>query len=570
MRISSSLTLLALAFLQATPAVAFSKDVTITAVEFSADFDTATITLSKDPGEKVAVLYDLYVGDSKTSHAGGGAHSEGQVGQTWKATGLSYIFEPFGGIGTRFRLQFRVCPYNEPYTGWHRYEYCSQEFVTYVRYDPQGTPTITNVLVSADQNTLTVELSSPIQKGYIQYERYGSGNGYDYSSMQYRADNQKTVTLDIGNDFMTSGDHASGTSGRQTITLSPCEELETENESVMCGPEYPLTIILGELPWFSDIRDDHPNADAIRFVQKRGIVSGYPDGTFQSDNAINRAEFTKLITLSTFGQEMVSMCNTHIRFTDIPMDAWYRQYICRAQDDHLVSGYPDGTFRPAALINVAEAAKIIVLAEVNGKPNAVLPSANGGPWYEPYVLYLVQRRAVPISIDRLDENITRGEMAEILYRLREGITTKSSKTYDQFVFQDEENDTVQYQLLPSPQRFIKNDERNAVYRYAITAPQANDIVITRQTFSISGARWLGPQLAIFDDASWSNQIDTWASDDNWTIADTAILRGWLTIPAGQTRYVLLTVSIGTPGDMGFSVRVKHETLPEVILTDGLN
>ena len=60
-------------------------------------------------------------------------------------------------------------------------------------------------------------------------------------------------------------------------------------------------------------------------------------------------------------------------------------------------------------------------------------------------------------------------------------------------------------------------------------------------------------------------IDTWASDDNWTAADAMTLNGSLNIPAGETRFIELSVDVGTPADMGFTVSVKHPLLARVTL-----
>ena len=108
-----------------------------------------------------------------------------------------------------------------------------------------------------------------------------------------------------------------------------------------------------------------------------------------------------------------------------------------------------------------------------------------------------------------------------------------------------------------------------MYRYAITAPSTKSITINSQSFGIAGGRWGGPQLGIFSDASFSKQVDTWASDDNWTVHsesldDMTTLKGSLIIPSGQTRYLQLTVNIGTPADAA-SVSVKQSFLQVVTL-----
>lgn len=185
---------------------------------------------------------------------------------------------------------------------------------------------------------------------------------------------------------------------------------------------------------FPDVPSNHPNYDSILYVQEQGIVSGYPDKTFHPDQSINRAEFTKIVTLTKYGQAMIDMCGSRAQFSDVPPDAWYIKYVCRAKDSGLITGYPDRTFRPEQNINFVEASKILSLAAFNSV-NLDLPEDTGGPWYDIYVRYLTERNAIPVSIASFDHYLTRGEMAEIIYRLKENITTKTSATFGQSVVQ---------------------------------------------------------------------------------------------------------------------------------------
>ncbi|MDP2691575.1 MAG: S-layer homology domain-containing protein [bacterium] len=59
---------------------------------------------------------------------------------------------------------------------------------------------------------------------------------------------------------------------------------------------------------FSDVSQDHSNGDAIFYVQSNGIVSGYPDGSFKPDNKINRAEFTKIVVGAQLDPTTIDHC----------------------------------------------------------------------------------------------------------------------------------------------------------------------------------------------------------------------------------------------------------------------
>lgn len=179
---------------------------------------------------------------------------------------------------------------------------------------------------------------------------------------------------------------------------------------------------------FYDVAADNQHADAILFAQEHGIVDGYPDGTFHPDDAINRAEFVKIIVSYLYSGEKaknIEMCHTAWSYSDVSRNAWYGRYFCRANDDHLIGGYPDGTFHPDAAINFAEAAKIISLSDSH---NLLDSSVTEGPWYRKYVDALAKFQAIPKDIRSFSQQMTRGQMVEILYRLAES-PKKDSQTY---------------------------------------------------------------------------------------------------------------------------------------------
>jgi hypothetical protein len=50
-------------------------------------------------------------------------------------------------------------------------------------------------------------------------------------------------------------------------------------------------------------------------------------------------------------------------------------------------------------------------------------------WYRPYVQSLSDLHAIPVSIKYFNQTLTRGEMAEIVYRLKTDTTDKSSTSF---------------------------------------------------------------------------------------------------------------------------------------------
>ncbi len=165
---------------------------------------------------------------------------------------------------------------------------------------------------------------------------------------------------------------------------------------------------------FGDIGDDS-TADAVQYLQSLGVVEGYADGTFKPQQGINRAEFLKIVYRTVFADQELPECDTdNMSFRDIDAQAWYAQTLCIAAEEGVIDGYPDGTFKPGQLVNVAEAAKIVDRAMFEPEEET---GNVGEPWYAGPIWTLAEYGALPTSITAVDRPLTRGEMAQIIYRI---------------------------------------------------------------------------------------------------------------------------------------------------------
>ena len=106
---------------------------------------------------------------------------------------------------------------------------------------------------------------------------------------------------------------------------------------------------------YTDVNSSNWFNNAVSTLSNMGIIDGYPDGTFRPNAGITRAEFAKIAV--SFFKDYVSE-TVGDRFTDIS-GKWYTTYINLAAELAIVSGYPDGTFRPQNRITRAEAMQIV-------------------------------------------------------------------------------------------------------------------------------------------------------------------------------------------------------------------
>lgn len=192
-------------------------------------------------------------------------------------------------------------------------------------------------------------------------------------------------------------------------------------------------LVLAWFPWgtqaaFSDVLSTHPHRLAIDYVEAEGIVGGYPDGTFGPDNTVNRVELLKIVLEAN---PVVAECAA-VEFSDVPGATWYGEYLQNAVCREVVRGYDDGTFRPGQAVLFTEAAKI--LANVYAQ-DAIQTT---GVWYEGYAQALAELNAIPRELRRFDGELTRGQLAEMIYRLETQDQSQPSLSWNELKTQTEQ------------------------------------------------------------------------------------------------------------------------------------
>jgi hypothetical protein len=108
---------------------------------------------------------------------------------------------------------------------------------------------------------------------------------------------------------------------------------------------------------FVDVPATHWAASYVDTLACDGIVSGYADGTFRPQNPTTRAQLTKMLALAQ-GWDLASP--TIATFPDVPPTHIFFTYVETAVREHVVSGYPDGQFRPDGFVTRAQVAKMLV------------------------------------------------------------------------------------------------------------------------------------------------------------------------------------------------------------------
>lgn len=170
---------------------------------------------------------------------------------------------------------------------------------------------------------------------------------------------------------------------------------------------------------FPDMKQNwaEPYVDALSELQ---MIGGFPGGRFQPDDPITRAQFAAIAA------KALELSGGTSAFKDVPANYWSRNAIAAASGAGLITGFPDGTFRPEQPLTRAQA--LVILAKALGD---AAPESPAVYWYEDsdlvpgWALPLVNRAATARIIVNKPENrtliapdrpATRSEVAAFMYQ----------------------------------------------------------------------------------------------------------------------------------------------------------
>ena len=221
-------------------------------------------------------------------------------------------------------------------------------------------------------------------------------------------------------DATTSYVPATATSADATVAAAADDAvaISLEDEIMPINAEDDIMLISTEDGTLSQsLLDDIEGTDyetAVEALVSAGIVSGYPDGTFRPLTTITRAEACTMICKALGA----GTARGDVNFSDIEMTDWEAPYVSFCESRGIVNGYPDGTFRPDALVTNAEF--ITMLLRAWGDADSSLSYPDG---------YITAAKAAGITSGMVGEDIfdaataaTRGNCAILLCNAA-GITT---------------------------------------------------------------------------------------------------------------------------------------------------
>lgn len=149
-------------------------------------------------------------------------------------------------------------------------------------------------------------------------------------------------------------------------------------------------------------------------------VIGYPDGGVHPHATITRAEtatvFFRLLTEKTRKDNLTK----YHSFRDVPQGAWYNAAVATMAKLKIITGYPDGTFQPDAPVTRAEFAAIAARFDEKSARTTASFRDIYGHWAERYISHSAELgwiRGYTDNTFRPDQSITRAEAMALINRV---------------------------------------------------------------------------------------------------------------------------------------------------------
>ena len=159
----------------------------------------------------------------------------------------------------------------------------------------------------------------------------------------------------------------------------------------------------------------------VSTLASRGILGGFPDGTFHPNDNITRAQFAAIAVKAL----NVPPNGNPSTFNDVPAKYWAAPAIGAVSNAGLVTGFPDGTFKPEDKLTRAQALVILAKALGSGYSDAreVALYSDGSTvpaWALPSVTraasaHIIANFPNPATISP-NSLATRGEVAALMYQ----------------------------------------------------------------------------------------------------------------------------------------------------------
>ncbi|MBQ7566501.1 MAG: S-layer homology domain-containing protein [Oscillospiraceae bacterium] len=102
--------------------------------------------------------------------------------------------------------------------------------------------------------------------------------------------------------------------------------------------------------------------DAVEYMSEQQIITGFPDGSFKPKDTLTRAQAAKIICTMLEGADKVESISASASFADVPAEHWASKFIGYCADKGIVSGVGNNKFNPNGQLTGAAFGKMLLVA----------------------------------------------------------------------------------------------------------------------------------------------------------------------------------------------------------------
>jgi len=108
--------------------------------------------------------------------------------------------------------------------------------------------------------------------------------------------------------------------------------------------------------------EDIEYTEAVEVMTAIGLISGNPDGSFKPEGTLVREEAAKMAAYLLIGKSVNDLAQSKTTFTDVPVGHWSNPYVAYCVKEGLINGRNETTFDPRGTVTGYEYAKLMLCA----------------------------------------------------------------------------------------------------------------------------------------------------------------------------------------------------------------
>lgn len=201
----------------------------------------------------------------------------------------------------------------------------------------------------------SLEFTAPGERIYSTYvTKSGSTDGYAYMSGTSMATPYVTGVMALYKEAYPD----LSTEGLRSLGQEYALDLGQKGKDDQYGYgviQSPYTLGVNS---FEDLKGNAWYSDSIEYLLNQELIAGYPDKTFRPHERITREEAATIIgrTFHLDGDRRETI------FPDVNAESYSSGFISSGYENSLITGYPDGTFKPKQSIKRGDAALMLYRA----------------------------------------------------------------------------------------------------------------------------------------------------------------------------------------------------------------